>query len=160
MTKRISVSAMLGTILLAGVTACGGGSSGTTAGGSGGGSGGPSVSIVEPADGATIKAPFQLKVKSSESLGPTQSGQHHVHLFFDGNDKKYEVVESDNLEISTSSKAVAGLTPGRHELDISLRNADHSPAGAETKIMVEVGDSGGSQPPASGGGAGGGGNGY
>ena len=154
MTKPITMSAVLGTVLLAGLTACGGDSSGTPAGGSGGG---PTVSIVEPADGATIKAPFQLKVKSSASLGPTQSGQHHVHLFFDGNDKKYEVVESDNLEISTSSPAVAGLTPGRHELDISLRNADHSPAGAETKIMVEVGGGGGTQPPAS---TGGGGNGY
>ena len=140
MTKRISSSAMLGTILLAGVTACGG----------------ASVSIVEPADGATIKAPFQLKVKSSESLGPKESGQHHVHLFFDGNDKKYDVIESDSIEIGTSSKAMAGLSPGRHEMDVSLRNADHSPAGAETKIMVEVGEGGGS----TGGGAGGGGNGY
>jgi hypothetical protein len=158
MTNRISMSAMLGTMLLAGVAACGGDgySSGTPAGGSGGGSGGASVSIVEPADGATIKAPFQLKVKSSESLGSTKSGQHHVHLFFDGNDKKYDVIETDSLEIGSSSKAMAGLTPGRHELDISLRNADHSPAGAETKIMVEVGDGGGS----SSGGGGGGGGGY
>jgi hypothetical protein len=149
---------MLGTVLLVGATACGSDSSNAnTSPGSGGGSGGTTVSIVEPADGATIQIPFKLQVNSSESLGSTESGQHHVHLYFDGNDSKYEVIESDNVEVSSSSKAVDGLAPGKHELNISLRNADHSAAGADTKIMVEVGGGSGSQPPNSGNGGGGGG---
>ena len=154
------MSVVLGAMLLVGATACGSDdSSANTSPGSGGGSGdsgGNTVSIVEPADGAMIQIPFKLQVKSGVSLGSTESGQHHVHLYFDGNDKKYEVVESDNVEVTNSSKAVAGLQPGKHELNISLRNADHSPAGAETKIMVEVGGGGGAEPPASGGGGGGG----
>ncbi len=157
MTKRVSMSVMLGTMLLVGATACGGDSSGDTASGSGGGGSGGNmtVSIVEPADGSSIQVPFKLKVNSSASLGTTESGQHHVHLFFDGDDSKYEVVEADNMEISNSSKAVQGLSPGKHELNVSLRNADHSAAGAEAKIMVEVGGSGGSQPPPDSGGGGG-----
>ncbi len=157
MSRRLSLSVALGTMLLVGATACGSDSSANTPSGSGGGSGENTVSIVEPADGSTIQIPFKLQVKSGVSLGSTESGQHHVHLYFDGNDKKYEVVESDNMEITSSSKAVDGLQPGQHEMNISLRNADHSAAGADTKIMVEVGGSGGSQPPTSGGGGGGGG---
>jgi hypothetical protein len=76
-------------------------------------------------------------------LGSTRSGKHHVHVYFDGNDKQYEVVESDTVEISSSSKSAAGLSQGKHELNVSLRNADHSPAGAETKLTVDVGGSGG-----------------
>jgi hypothetical protein len=159
MTRRLSMSVVLGTMLLVGATACGSddSSANTSPGSGGGGSGENTVSVVEPADGSTIQIPFKLQVKSGVSLGTTESGQHHVHLYFDGNDKKYEVVESDNMEITSSSKAVDGLQPGKHELNISLRNADHSAAGADTKIMVEVGGSGGSQPPTSGGGGGGGG---
>jgi hypothetical protein len=152
---------ILGTTVLLGATACGNDSSETASAGSGGGGnsgGGMTVSIVEPSDGAAIKVPFNLKVNSSVPLGTTESGQHHVHLFFDGNDKNYEVVEADTMEINSSSKALKGVSPGKHELDISLRNADHSAAGAETKIMVDLGEGGG-QPPSTGD-TGGGGGGY
>jgi hypothetical protein len=148
---------LFGVLVLAGTSACGGDSSGTTgsgSGGSGGGSaGGMTVSIVEPADGASVQMPFKVRVNSSVPLGTTKSGAHHVHLFFDGNENKYEVVESDTVEVSSSSKSAAGLTPGQHVMNISLRNADHSAAGAETKINVQVGgagDSGPAQPPSTG----------
>lgn len=150
MTKRIRMSVVLAALLLAGATACGTESSGSTDSGSGGGGGsgtgtgnGMTVSVSEPADGASVQLPFTLRVKSSVPLGTTKSGNHHIHVFFDGNSKQYEVVESDNVEISSSSKSAAGLSPGKHELDVSLRNADHSAAGVETKIMVDVGGSGG-----------------
>lgn len=156
MAKRIWILAMLGALVLAGASACGGDdASGSGSGGSGGGSGGGNtVSIAEPADGSSVQMPFKVKVNSGVELGPTESGKHHVHLYFDGNDSKYEVVESDTVEVSQSSKSAAGLSPGKHEVNISLRNANHSPAGAETKIMVDIGGSGGGAPqpaPTSGG---------
>jgi hypothetical protein len=149
MTKRIRMSVILGALLLVGATACGSESDSSTesgGGASGGGSGsgnGMQVTVSEPADGASVQLPFMLRVNSSVPLGPTESGDHHIHVFFDGNSKQYEVVESDSVEISSSSKSAAGLSPGKHELDVSLRNADHSPAGVETKLTVDVGGSGG-----------------
>jgi hypothetical protein len=143
------MSVVLAALLLAGATACGTESSGSTESGSGGGGGGSgtgngmTVSVSEPADGASVQMPFTLRVKSSVPLGTTKSGNHHIHVFFDGNSKQYEVVESDTVQISSSSKSAAGLSPGKHELDVSLRNADHSPAGVETKLTVDVGGSGG-----------------
>jgi hypothetical protein len=151
MTKLIRMTVMLGAIALAGAVACGSETSGNTGSGSGGDAGnggGMQVSVSEPADGASVQLPFTLRVNSSVPLGPTKSGNHHVHVFFDGNDKQYEVVESDTVEISSKSKSAAGLSPGKHELNVSLRNADHSAAGAETKLTVDVGGSGGGQPQA------------
>ncbi|HEV2782263.1 MAG TPA: hypothetical protein VGX25_22970 [Actinophytocola sp.] len=159
MTKRVRISVLLGALVLVGASACGSdeasgsGGSGSGSGGSGG-SGGMTVSIAEPADGSSVQMPFQVKVNSSVELGTTESGKHHVHLYFDGDDSKYEVVESDTVEVSSSSKSAQGLSPGKHEMNISLRNADHSPAGAETKIMVDIGGTGGGAPqpaPTSGG---------
>jgi len=145
LTKRVRALTVLGAIVLVAATGCGGGTA--DAGGTGSGGGGANtVTIKEPADGASIDIPFTLNLASSVALGSTESGEHHVHLFFDGDDSKYEVVESDSMEISGSSPAVEGLTPGEHELGISLRNADHSAAGFDTSIKVKVNGGGGDQP--------------
>lgn len=157
MTKRIRISVLLGAMVLAGATACGSESTGDPGSGSGASGGGMSVSIVEPAEAASVQVPFTLRLNSSVPLGPTESGNHHVHVFFDGNDSKYEVVESDTVEITSESPAAAGLSSGEHELNVSLRNADHSAAGAENKIMVQVGGDDSGQPPATSGDTGGGG---
>src|SRR5918994_1718222 len=91
--------AMLRTRILAGVAlvallapACGGGDG--------------SFTIASPSDGAEVSLPFTLEFSSGEKLGPTDTGAPHVHVFFDGDDSNYEVVESDSFE-------VAGLSPGQ-----------------------------------------------
>lgn len=142
MNKRLRISAVLGAFLLVGVTGCAGE---TAEAGSGGDQ---KVTIQEPAEGASVDIPFTLRLDSSVELGTTESGKNHVHLYFDGDDSEYEVVESDSMEITKDSPPVKGLEPGEHELNISLRNADHSAAGFETKIMVQVGGSGGGEQPA------------
>ena len=48
--------------------------------------GGMTVEILQPADGDTISMPFTLEVESSEELGTTDTGLHHVHVLFDGDD--------------------------------------------------------------------------
>lgn len=79
----------------------------------------------------------------------------------DGQQNDYTVVGEDQFTIKT-------LSPGRHELDISLQHADHSPVGPRAKIDVTVarsgarsngGSSSGSKS-GSGSGSGGGGYGY
>ncbi|MGH2693771.1 MAG: Ig-like domain-containing protein [Actinomycetota bacterium] len=97
----------------------------------GGGGGGPTVEITAPEDGAEVGATFTLEFSSSEDLGPIDTGANHVHVWFDGDESKYEVVE-------TSSFDVSGLSPGEHEITASLRNADHTPAGAEDTITVTL----------------------
>jgi hypothetical protein len=96
-----------------------------------GGGDGTTVEITSPEDGAEVGATFTLEFSSSEDLGPTDTGVHHVHVWFDGDESKYEVVEATSFEVS-------GLSPGEHEVTASLRNADHSPAGAEDTITVTL----------------------
>jgi hypothetical protein len=122
------------------LAACGGTASGD-AGASGGG--GMSLSIVEPSDGAQVSTPFTIRVQASVPLGTQASGLHHIHVWFDGDANKYQVVEADHVEIDSGR-----LTAGQHVIHASLRNANHSPAGAETQETVTVGN-GGSAPPAS-----------
>ncbi|WP_335991344.1 Ig-like domain-containing protein [Glycomyces sp. MUSA5-2] len=131
MLKKLTAPLAVGALILAG---CGG----TDPGGDG-----PSVSIEQPAEGDELTAPFTVVVESSEELGTTESGNHHVHLYFDGNDGTYEVIESGNgeeYEVSADSPVLEGLEPGEHTLNVSLRNADHSAAGAEDEVTVTIGD--------------------
>jgi hypothetical protein len=104
---------------------------------------GVSVSIESPADGDEVKTPLEVEVTSSEPLGPTDSGRHHVHLFFDGNSDEYQGVED-------TSFVVEELPAGEHTIEVSLRHADHSDAGASDSVTVTVAgtgsDDGGEQP--------------
>ena len=107
-----------------------------TAAGSGGGS--PTLTIEQPADGARVQAPFEVRFSSGEELGSPETGNHHVHLFFDGNKEDYEVV---NAETFLVSEVPGG---GDHTIGASLHHADHSPAGAEDAVEVTIAGAGGS----------------
>ncbi|HEY9412540.1 MAG TPA: hypothetical protein VIP77_23400 [Jiangellaceae bacterium] len=127
---------VLPTLALALVLAACGGDDDTATGGSTEGSDGMTLSISSPDDGAEVDVPFTVEFDSSVPLGPTDSGEHHVHVFFDGDDSEYQVVEGDSVEITD-------LPEGEHVVNASLRNADHSAAGVETEITVTVGQGGG-----------------
>jgi hypothetical protein len=112
--------------------ACGGGGDG------GSGAGGPSIEMTSPQDGAAVSVPFTVEIDSSEELGAPETGKHHVHVYFDGNEDEYEVVEALSYE-------VPDLASGEHTITASLRNADHSEAGAEAEVTVTVEGSGGGE---------------
>jgi hypothetical protein len=119
---------LLGVFVLALVaTACAGGASAASGGGT------PTMRIIAPKDGATVGDPFTVKVQSSVPLGDPSTGEHHVHLCFDGAscDSEYTLVYGNNF-------VVRNLTPGRHTIEASLRNADHSDTGVHTSIVVTV----------------------
>jgi hypothetical protein len=125
------------------LTACGS-DSGAGAPSSSGGS--MSLSIAEPASGASLAAPFNLKVNTNVDLGTTDTGKHHLHVYLDNNSNDYLKVYSPSGGITTLPK----LTPGQHVLHVSLRNADHSPAGAEAQVPITItGTSGGTAPSSS-----------
>jgi hypothetical protein len=104
------------------------GSSGSN--GSAAGSSTPTLKITSPAAGATVTEPFTLKLSSSTALGPTSTGNDHVHLFIDGG-SSYKVVTSTKAQIK-------GLSPGKHTILVTLQHADHSPVGPKARITVTV----------------------
>ena len=115
----------------------GGGGTGTDNSAGGGGGDEMTLTIESPADGAEVEEPFTLQFASSVPLGPTDSGEHHIHVYYDDNEEEYEVVESDSFEVTD-------LPPGEHEIYASLRNADHSDTGIEAEVEVTVAGKGGS----------------
>jgi hypothetical protein len=125
---RLRLLAVVAALAL-GALSCG--EEGSSDNGAGGGGDGPAVEITAPEDGAEVGATFTVEFSSSEDLGPIDTGAHHVHLWFDGDESKYEVVEAASFEVS-------GLSPGEHEVTASLRNADHTAAGAEDTITVTL----------------------
>lgn len=130
MTLKIAI----GVAMLATLAACTG-----TNGATGGDSGKLSVIVVEPSSGATVSTPFTVKVDSSVPLGPSESGQHHVHIWFDDNESDYLIVESNTTQITDAPS-------GQHTMHVSLRNANHSPAGAEATTPITIGSGGGPVP--------------
>ena len=134
-------------VLAAGLLAgCGDQSS---SGGSSSGSDSPSVSITSPKEGDTVGSDFMVKWDSNVSLGDPDTGKHHIHIFVDGATSDYTVVGGSEFKVK-------GLSPGKHTVDITLQNADHSPTGAEDQVDVTVSGSGGSSPSDSNSGSGGG----
>ncbi|MFD2792386.1 hypothetical protein ACFS27_02370 [Promicromonospora vindobonensis] len=134
---RLVAGTALTLLLAAGCGEGGGGSGGGGYGGADGGGGGAepggmTLEITSPEDGATVETPFAVELDSSEELGPTDTGAHHVHVFFDDDDREYLVVEGESVEVSD-------LPEGEHVVNASLRNADHSAAGVETEVTVTVG---------------------
>jgi hypothetical protein len=129
MTRRL-IGPALGVVLL--LAACG-----ESGGDAAAGEEGMTLEIVAPEDGAEIGLPFTVELESSEELGPPEEGVHHVHVYFDGNDSEYEIVEAETWDVTTIQAPA-----GEHTLHASLRNADHSPAGVETEITVTVGQGG------------------
>jgi hypothetical protein len=128
------ISGLLALSLVA--AACGGGVSASEAGGD------LSVRILSPADGASVSEPFTVKLDSSVPLGDPSTGDHHVHLCFDGAncDSEYTLVYGDSIPVKD-------LPPGEHTIEASLRNADHSDAGAPTDsitVTINGGDATGS----------------
>ena len=107
---------------------------------------GLSVAIASPAKDSKVTVPFTVKVDAGVPLGPTQSGKHHVHLWFDNDANNYAVVESNTVDIKPGLKALSGkmlqVSPGEHTIHVSLRNANHSAAGAEAETKVDVTGSG------------------
>ena len=130
MRSSMSVRTILGATLAFGVlaTACSNGTS------SAGGGGTPTLTISSPADGASVSEPFTLTLDASVPLGDPSTGEDHVHLCFDGascDTGNYVKVYSDTTQVQ-------GLSAGKHTIEASLRNADHSAVGPTTTITVTV----------------------
>jgi len=135
-TLRVAAALTLA-IALAACT--GGGSPGSSSSGSQAANG-MTISLASPADGAQVSVPFAVTVDSSVPLGPPESGNHHAHLYLDSvttNQADYDILYSNTWQVTRP------LAPGKHTLIVALANPDHSLAGPQQSITVDVTGSGG-----------------
>lgn len=97
------------------------------------------LSITAPGENAHVQVPFTVKLTSDVPLAAPDTGEHHAHIFFDGDDSHYILAYGDSIKIN---KLPPGVGPGEHVLDASLRNADHSAAGVEAQVDITIGPAG------------------
>jgi hypothetical protein len=116
------------------------GSGGGDSGG-GGGDGDMTISIADPADSATVEPGFQVEVDPSVDVGEPDTGLHHVHLYYDGNqsDGEYDIVYS----VDEPWTVDRDLSPGEHTIEAVIANADHSLTDARDEVTVTVGEGAG-----------------
>jgi hypothetical protein len=114
--------------------------SGSDSGG-GGGDGDLTISIADPSDGATVEPEFQVEVDPSVDIGEPDTGLHHVHLYYDGNqaDGEYDIVYSADEPWTVDRD----LAPGEHTIEAFIANADHSLTDASDEVTVMVGEGAG-----------------
>jgi hypothetical protein len=99
------------------------------------------ISIAAPADGSTVDPGFKVEVDPSVDIGEPDTGLHHVHLYYDGNesDGEYDIVYSADEPWTVERD----LGPGEHTIEAVIANADHSLTDASAKITVTVGEGAG-----------------
>jgi hypothetical protein len=126
-----AVAAMAAALVLL-AAACGGDDDTASKGsGSGGGSGSKAmtIKIVKPkeayADGVNLT--FDTNVP----IGKTDTGEHHIHLYRDGNTSQYDIAYSKSL-------MVKDLKPGEHTLKAVIANPDHSLTDASDEVKIDV----------------------
>jgi hypothetical protein len=139
-TRRARFGVAAAFILVAALVAaaCGSGGSSTSDGQS------MSLDVVTPASGAAVGSSFRVAVRSNVPFGQPSTGEHHLHLYFDGvkTQGKYDIVYS-------KSTTVSGLKPGKHTIEAEIANPDHSGTGVTKTFTVMVGANGGSDNPPS-----------
>lgn len=128
-------------VLLLGAAACGDDDASTGSEGAGnddtagGGSGDITIEITGPSDGDQVDSSgFEVAVDSSVPIDEPDTGEHHVHLYYDGNtaDGEYDIVYEDSFTVDR-------LDEGEYTVEAYIANADHSLTDARDEITVQVG---------------------
>src|SRR5262245_13814996 len=89
------------------VAACGSAGASNSSSDGSNGSESMTLDVVSPTNGATVGTSFKVEVQSNVPFGSPSTGDHHLHLYFDGVKTvgKYDIVYA-------KSGTVTGLAPG------------------------------------------------
>ncbi len=87
-----------------------------------------SVTILAPADGATLDAMAQNRIEYDVVPGPRGD---HVHLYVD--DKEAAI-----LRQLKGTYTLDTLEPGEHQICVKVVNKNHTPIGLEKCVSVKV----------------------
>jgi hypothetical protein len=93
----------------------------------------PSVTISQPAEGATVSGPvvFKLSPKNFKVSAPgtNKAGEGHFHYFVDGG--AYQLLTDTTFTLE-------GLNPGPHKVKIALQNNAHADLGIDITVNFTV----------------------
>ena len=108
------------------------------------GSGGPSITIVSPADGASVTSPVKLVLSvTGATIGPVSSGNMHFHVYVSG----AKVCPPLDYCVVTSTDASMAVPAGLHTIKVVLAQPNHDETSTTASVAVNV--TGGALVPAS-----------
>jgi hypothetical protein len=84
------------------------------------------ITILSPADGATVESGFTFKLKYKTAPG---ANGNHLHLSVDG--KMVAMIHALN-----GTTDIWPLTPGKHKICLSIQTKEHASTGVEQCINV------------------------
>lgn len=108
--------------------------------------GAPSLTVVQPVDGAVVTSPVRIDV-TTENLrlspaGRTRDGEGHLHVLIDRGCMAPGVVIPEGrwaIDVDDGSSAVlADLPPGLHELCVQVGDGFHVAVGVFERVRIEV----------------------
>ena len=106
----------------------------------------PSVSFIEPVDGAVVASPFKVKFAVSgmevKPAGEIMPNAGHHHLFIDGvSAPQGEVIPADSQHMhfgKGQTEAQISLPPGPHKLTMQFANGAHQSYGAGLSRTINI----------------------
>ena len=173
--RSFAVPVALGTAALSLVAAGCGSSSSSSANTTGAGAstaattpaGSPAITIVSPADGASVSQPVTLKadltdfqINAADVGMPPKAGEGHLHWEMDGG--KYDLPKYSGpngqlaVKLGVQGKYSPSVTPtityknlpaGKHTVEVYLANNDHSEVGPKAEASFTVSGGGGAASP-------------
>jgi hypothetical protein len=96
------------------------------------------VAITDPATDDEVDGSFTVELDSSVPLDVPDSGAHHVHLVYDGDENDVDMAFEESFIVERD------LGSGEHTIGAVLVNPDHSPTEARDEVSVTVAGDGGS----------------
>jgi hypothetical protein len=88
--------------------------------------------VVGPADGDTVKAPFEVAVTAGVELGAVAEGLHHIHIWFG------EKQEETLTEHFTDAALVKGAPEGEATMWVQLADAEHALVGEPISLALTI----------------------
>lgn len=106
----------------------------------------PSVSFIEPVDGAVVSSPFKVKFAVSgmevKPAGEIVPNTGHHHLFIDGvSAPQGEAIPADSQHMhfgKGQTEAQISLPPGPHKLTMQFANGAHQSYGAGMSRSINI----------------------
>ncbi len=105
-----------------------------------------SITITEPADGATVSSPFKVKFGAEgvkiEPAGAIAAGSGHHHLLINtGPIAEGQTIQMDDTHLhygKAQTEADITLAPGKYKLTAQLANGAHQSYGEKLSKTIEI----------------------
>lgn len=90
-----------------------------------------SLEVLAPTTGDVLSVPFEVTVEVSVPIGPPESEDHHVHVWFG-------IAQDDPIFLFETTMAVTEAPEGDQTMWVQVHTAEHEPVGEEVAVELTI----------------------